>query len=224
VASLRVHGERVFYRGALGVRLSEAAPFERGPLTYERSYGGKSKDGSLVDWRNPVGRGVHRSAAELDGAPAPCIEDPAAPIEGTRESVPVGFGALPTWWLPRRALSGTMDAAWQAERMPLPPLDFDPRFHQVAHPSLQVERPLQAGDILAVHGLSPEGLFQVTVPALPLVAHLRRTRAPAATVPLLLDMALLEPEEERVEFTFRRVVPLGRGDTLLREVRIDVDV
>jgi hypothetical protein len=221
--SLRVHGERVFYKGALGLKVSPGAPFERAAITYERAYGGTSQDGSIIDWRNPVGRGVHRSASELDGAPAPCIEDPANPIDGARKATPVGFGAIPTWWLPRRELMGTADAAWQAERMPVPPLDFDRRFYQVAHPSLQLERPLQAGDVMATHGLCREGLFHVTVPVLALSAHLRRADAPPVSLPLVLDTALLEPESSRVELTFRLIVPLGRGATLLREVRLDVD-
>jgi hypothetical protein len=221
--SLRVHGERLFYKSGVGVKVGPGAPFERAPITYERAYGGMSADRSIVDWRNPAGRGVHRSVTEIDGAPAPSIEDPAAPIEGAKESVPVGFGAIASWWLPRRALAGTMDAAWQAERMPLPPLDFDPRFHHVAHPSLQIERPLRAGDVLATHGLSPEGLFQVSIPALAPVVHLRRKGAPKVTLPLVLDTALLEPELDRVELTYRRIVPLGRGATLLEEARLDAD-
>lgn len=221
--SLRVHGERVFYKGALGLEIGPSAPFEEAAITYERAYGGKSRDGSIIDWRNPVGRGVHRSASELDGAPAPCIEDPAHPLEGARASVPVGLGAVATWWRPRRDLFGTADAAWQATRMPLPPLDFDPRFHQVAPPSLQMDRPLQPGDVLAAHGLCREGLFQVTIPDLHLMAHVRRTDAPVLSLPLVLDTALLEPALARIELTFRLVVPLGRGVTLLREVRLDVD-
>ena len=221
--SLRVHGERVFYKGALRLKMSPGAPFERAAISYERAYGGKSKDGSLIDWRNPVGHGVHKAPAELDGAPAPSIEDLAHPIDGTTKATPAGFGAIAMWWLPRRELAGTMGAAWQTERMPLPPLDFDRRFYQVAHPSLQIDRPLQEGDVIATHGLCPDGLFGVKVPGLSLIAHLRRTRAPPVSLPLLLDMALLEPDAGRTELTFRRVLPLGRGDTLLREVRLDVD-
>jgi hypothetical protein len=221
--SLRVHGERVFYQGALGLKIGPAAAFEQAAITYERAHGGTSKDGSIIDWRNPAGRGAHARASELDGAPAPSIEDPAHPIEGARAAIPVSFGAIATWWLPRRDLMGTADAAWQAERMPLPPLDFDPRFYQVAHPSLQMDRHLQPGDVLAAHGLCEEGLFQITVPDLRLIAHLRRADAPPVSLPLVLDTALLEPGSARIELTFRRVVPLGRGATLLKEVRLDVD-
>ncbi len=220
--SLRVHGERVFYKGVLGLEIGPSAAFERAAITYERAYGGTSRDGSIIDWRNPVGRGVHQSASELDGAPAPCVEDPAHPLDGARAAIPVSFGAIAMWWLPRRGFAGTADAAWHAARMPLPPLDFDPRFYHVAHPSLQMERPLQAGDRIAAHGLCQEGLFQITVPELRLIAHLRRTSAPAVSVQLILDTALVEPEQSRVELTFRRMVPLGRGATLLREVRLDV--
>lgn len=221
--SLRVHGERVFYQGALGLKIGPAAAFERAAITYERAHGGTSRDGSIIDWRNPVGRGVHAKPSELDGAPAPSVEDPAHPLEGARAAIPVGFGAIATWWLPRRDFMGTADAAWQAERMPLLPLDFDPRFNQVAHPSLQMDRHLQPGDIIAAHGLCEEGLFQITVPDLRLIAHLRRTDAPPASLPLVLDTALLEPESARIALTFRLLLPLGRGATLLREVRLDVD-
>ena len=221
--TLRVHGERVYYRSGLGLKIGPGAAFERAAVTYERAYGGMSRDRSVIDWRNPAGRGVHRSAAELDGAPAPSVEDPANPIDGTRESIPVGLGAIAAWWRPRRDHAGTMDAAWQADRMPLSPLDFDRRFHQVAHPALQVERPLQPGDVIATHGLCREGLFQITVPGLRPVAHLRRSNAPKVSLPFALDMALIEPELGRVELTYRRVVPLGRGDTQLTEVRLDVD-
>jgi hypothetical protein len=221
--SLRVYGERVYYKSALGIRVAPGHSFERAAITYERAYGGRSKDGSVVDWRNPVGRGVHDSVSELDLAPAPCIEDPLHPVDDAREHVPVGFGAIAMWWLPRRDFTGTMDARWQVERMPLPAFDFDRRFYQVAHPSLQLERPLHGGDMLATHGMSLDDLFDVTIPSIPIVAHLHRNRAPKVSLPMILDTALLEPEWARVEFTFRRVVPLGRGDTLLREVRIDVD-
>jgi len=222
-SALRVYGERVFYRGALGLRVSPGVPFERSAITYERAYGGMSRDRSAIDWRNPVGRGAHKTAAELDGTPAPCIENLVHPIEGADESIPVGFGAIPMWWLPRRDLAGTMDAAWQATRMPLPPLDFDRRFYQVASPSLQMDRALREGDEIATHGLCVDGLFTVTVPGLPLIAHVRRASGPPVSLPLALDTALLEPGEARVELTFRRVVALGRGNTLLREVRLDVD-
>jgi hypothetical protein len=86
-----------------------------------------------------------------------------------------------------------------------------------------MDRPLAEGDVIAAQGLTPEGSFQVTVPALRLLAHLRRTKVRTEPLPLALDTALLEPAADRVELTFRRVVPLGRGDTLLREVRLDVD-
>lgn len=220
---LRVHGPRTFRSGVRGVSVTPALPFERASLTFEHAWGGVSRDRRVVDWRNPVGRGVHASPGELDGAPAPTVEDPAHPIEGATPSDPVGFGAVAAWWSPRRELAGTMDATWQETRMPLPPVDFDPRFHHVAHPRLQVRRPLRPGDAIATMGIGIEGAFQVTVPPLAPVAHLRRTDAPRATVPLVLDLALLEPERGRVELTYRGVVPLGRGATLLREARLDAD-
>jgi hypothetical protein len=116
-----------------------------------------------------------------------------------------------------------MDAAWQAGRMPLPPLDFDLRFNQVASPQLQLDRPLQEGDTIATHGLSEDRLFEISIPSLRVIARCRFSGSSSRTLPLVLDTALLEPERAQVELTLRRVVPLGRGATLLREVRLDVD-
>ncbi|MFO0551172.1 MAG: DUF2169 domain-containing protein [Polyangiaceae bacterium] len=221
--AIRVHGERCFYKGPLGIKLGPATPFERIPVSYERAYGGASQDGAIVDWRNPAGRGVFKSESELDGAPAPCIEDPARPIEGAEAVTPVSLGAIAMWWSPRKDLGGTMDDAWRATRMPLPPRDFDRRFYQVASPQLQMDRPLQEGDVLAVSAMSEGGLCDVTVPALPLVAHLRRNDGSNVAVRFAIDTAVLEPTEGRVAFTLRQIAPLGRGRTLLREVRLDVD-
>jgi hypothetical protein len=222
VVALRVHGERFFHKGTFGMSIGPAVAFERVSTAYERAYGGSSRDRSIVEWRNPVGRGVHGSPGELDGALAPCIEDPAHPIDGARKAAPVGFGAIPMWWQPRRDFVGTADEAWRSRRMPLLPRDFDRRFHQVAHPSLQMDRMLRAGDLIGTEGIGVDGTFFAAVPELPIVAHVRRSTGLAETVPLAIDTALVEPEHARVELTLRRVLLLGRGKTLLREVRVDV--
>lgn len=221
--SLRVHGERSFYRSAFGLKISPAAAFERAAVTYERAYGGRSMNGEVIDARNPVGRGVYHALQELDGTLAPCIEDPAKPIESAEKHDPVGVGAIASSWAPRRDRLGTADEAWRANRMPLLPLDFDPRFYQVANPSLQLEGPLVEGDLLATTGMSEEHVFDVKVPALRVIAHVKRTDGAKVALPLVIDTALLEPAVCRVELTMRKVVPLGRGKSLLREVRLDVE-
>jgi hypothetical protein len=96
---LRVHGDRQFYQGLLHVAISQAAPFERKPIVYERAYGGVSEDGWIVESRNRAGVGVAKKARDLLGKPAPQIEHPARPhTHASDHHPPVGFGAIRSHW------------------------------------------------------------------------------------------------------------------------------
>jgi hypothetical protein len=222
--SLRVHGERVYYRSVGGIVVGPAAPFERKPIVYESAYGGASADWSVVERRNPVGRGVAKSVAELVDQPAPTIERADAPI--TNASVrpaPAGFGAIAGHWLPRAAHVGTYDDAWKATRMPLLPLDFDVRYFNVAHPDLQFEPRLAPGDRIAILGMTLDRAFTVELPRLPVVVHGKTDDSRTLTARPPFDTVLVEPEVGRVEITTRWTFPRGRGRTMLREIRVDLD-
>lgn len=223
VVPLRVHGERLFYKRGLGVAIGPAAPFERKPLVYERAYGGVSKSLSLVELRNPAGVGVADDDDELDGTRAPQIEHPARPhTKGSDKHPPVGAGAIPPHWEPRRSHAGTFDEIWRETRMPLLPPDFDPRHGNVAHPSLIFERHLAAGDALSVLGMRVEGLLRFEVPRFAVVfrgifdGDTEETRPP-------IDTVLVEPERARFELVARATFPTGRGKKVLREIRIDTE-
>lgn len=219
---LRVHGARFYYRGAAGLVVGPAASFERCPLVYEHAYGGTSADSAIVERRNPVGLGVAANPGELDGKPAPRIEHPAAPITSADDHPePVGFGAIGPHWLPRCGFAGTFDDAWRSTRMPLMPVDFDIRYNNVAHPSLQFDAPLAAGERIAVLGMHDEGLWQIELPPVPaeIVARLHDGRRVA--VRPTVDTVLLEPGREQVQLVLRHTFAVGRGKSLLREIRID---
>jgi hypothetical protein len=221
---LRVHGERVYYRSLSGIVIGPAAPFEQKPIVYEAAYGGTSDDYGLVERRNPVGRGVVKDAAHLVDLPAPTIEHPAHPILGAGETPePAGFGAIASHWLPRSGYAGTFDEVWRATRMPLLPHDFDARYWNVAHPSLQFDEHLRAGDPIAILGMTPDGPLTFELPALSVVLHGKTSdgRTLAARPPI--DTVLVETNPGRVELVVRHVFPKGRGKTLLREIRVDVD-
>ena len=86
-----------------------------------------SREPSVFEPRNPVGCGVRKRVADLKGQPAPSFEDPRAPIaQAGVKATPVGLGPVAPHWLPRREWAGTYDEAWQKERFPLLPEDFDP--------------------------------------------------------------------------------------------------
>ncbi|XXT15152.1 DUF2169 domain-containing protein [Sorangium sp. So ce429] len=222
-APLVVHGERFFYRGARGVSIGPAARFEAMPVVYERAYGGATDDLRLVEERNPSGVGIAHRAEDLVDKPAPQIEHPAYPYARAGDAPPpMGYGATRPHWAPRRAYAGTFHEVWQATRMPLMPLDYDARFENVAHPSLQLAAPPEPGAVIAVLGMSERGLFQCELPHPKLVVHGMRSHERTTCRPAV-DTLLIEPARARIELVYRAVFAMGRGKTSLREIRVDRD-
>jgi hypothetical protein len=223
-APLRVHGERLYYRGLGGVVVGPAAAFERKPIVYERAYGGTAPDASMMERRNPVGRGVARDPGALVDTPAPQIEHPAHPITSAGDAPePVGFGAIAPHWLPRAAWTGTFDEVWKATRMPILPVDFDLRFYNVAHPSLQLAERLCEGDRIAVLGMSEDEVFAIDLPAVPVLLRARFDDGRRVEASPGVDTAVIEPGEGRVILVLRWAFPMGRGKTMLREIQVDGD-
>ncbi|MFO0590356.1 MAG: DUF2169 domain-containing protein [Polyangiaceae bacterium] len=219
--TLRVHGERVFYKSLMGLAMSPSAPFERKQIVYERAYGGASEDWSVVEHRNPSGVGVAKRKEDLVDRPAPQIESATTPYVVGDSPEPVGLGAIMTHWSPRKELVGTYDEAWVQARMPLPPRDFDPRFWNVAHPSLVFESPLVAGDTISISGMTLER-FVFALPAFPLRLRGRFDgRGPLETAPAI-DLVLVEPSRRRFEIVGRQSFVMGRRQQVLREVIAEI--
>src|SRR5205823_688661 len=108
-----------------------------------------------VDLRNPIGRGVHRRAAALEGHPLPNFEDPRAPITDARKlPAPVGWGAIAPHWQPRSSLAGTYDARWREERFPLLPVDYNPAFLNAAPLDQQLDH-YRPGVEVRLSGFTP---------------------------------------------------------------------
>ena len=76
-----------------------------------------------IDFLNPVGTGIAERDSDLIGKPAPSIESSGQTMRGTA----AGFGAIPSYWSPRKELAGTYDEKWAVVRRPLLPLDYDPK-------------------------------------------------------------------------------------------------
>ncbi len=222
--ALRVHGERLYERGVTGVTVGQALSFERMSVCYERCYGGASKDMTCVELRNPVGRGVASNPADLIGTPAPQIEEHAHPIRSANHAVaPVCLGPIPASWMPRAGRFGTCDATWQRERMPLPPLDYDARAENAAHPKLQLSTRLQPGEVVGVRGMSRAQNWTVELPrfSVRIVARYADGRR-SEEVPAI-DTLLLEPNDDVLELTMRAALPIRRGRLVLREVAVRND-
>lgn len=221
-AQLRAHGPRVYFASLGRIAVGPAAKVERVPIVYEKAYGGATADLQRLERRNPVGVGVAHRPSDLDGKPAPQLEHPERPITaGGEVAEPAGYGAIASHWSPRAEHAGTADEAWRTSRMPLLPLDFDPRFHNVAHPALRLDTPLAPGDTIAILGMTVEPLFQVDVPAFPVRVRAVRATGPIEEVRPAIDTLLIEPERGRFEIAARATFPVGRGRSLLREIRVD---
>ncbi|MEJ7732191.1 MAG: DUF2169 domain-containing protein [Polyangiaceae bacterium] len=159
--------------------------------------------------------------ASLVDTPAPQIEHPLRPhTSATDTHAPVGFGAIPPHWSPRRDYAGTFDEVWQQERMPLPPRDYDPRAASVAHPTLCFQPHLVPGDPLGIAGMSLEALA-FTLPALPVSVIARSDVGGRRVVRPLIDTVLVDTNARRLEVTVRASFPVGRGRDVLRELVVD---
>ncbi|MFO0761622.1 MAG: DUF2169 domain-containing protein [Byssovorax sp.] len=223
IAPLRVHGPRVYFSGAFGMSISAAQPFERVPIVYERAYGGMTDDASMVELANPAGVGVARRPSDLEHRPAPQIEHPARPhTSASDRHPPMGYGALMSHWAPRMKYAGTFDDRWRATRLPILPEDYDIRFGNVAHPSLQLDDPLAPGDPVAVTGMSLAPLA-FALPDFRFAARARFDDGSRAVLTPPIDLLLLQPELGRFELLGRAVFPIGRGRRVLREVVVTRD-
>jgi hypothetical protein len=221
---LHVTGTRVWYRGAAGLALSAPEPFDEVPLRWEYAWGGADYTDPLrplEEARNPVGRGVTKNPSSLLHQPGPQIEDPREPITGAGgRPTPAGLGAIGRSWMPRRQYTGTMDEAWQKERMPLPPADFDERFNQVAPPEQITREPLRGGERVQIHNLSADGSMQFELPRLHFFVGARLLPGGMTEHRTMLDTVLLQPSERWVDLTWRAVVPRPRPASRLDFVQV----
>lgn len=222
--TLRISGDRVWTRDGKAWRASAAQAFDRMPLRWELAFGGCSPaDASHPmenDPRNPVGRGFVASwETDIEGRPLPNIEDPnemvATPYD---RPTPVGFAPLAPAWLGRSQYAGTYDAAWQKERAPHLPFDFDPRFLHAAPSSLVPAQRFVGGEPVSLHGVAASILsFDLPTPDVELAFDF--AGAEIAAEPLL-DTILFEPDLARMQMVWR--APLVVDKRLLKLKRFQV--
>jgi hypothetical protein len=207
--AVRVFGDRAFYSAGHSFGISAPRPFTRMPLLWEHAYGGA--DGADFEARNPVGVGFCTSFDRADGLRLPNLEDPRRLIQHPEERpAPAGFGFVARHWMPRRALVGTCDDAWRAERFPLLPRDFDRRFFQAAAPELIAPRPFTGGEPVRIEGAAEGGPVVFRVPRLALEVDVSIKRSVTTHRPVL-DTMVIEPDERRVTLTYRLTFPCPRN-------------
>ncbi|MGE8349840.1 MAG: DUF2169 family type VI secretion system accessory protein [Pseudomonas protegens] len=236
--ALQVHGPRTVSKALLGWTLGAADKVEKVALDYRLAFGGCFYDCEPCAEQTPIpsvsypsnsaGCGWLPSAAELstleasvrqrieaqiaqlDSLPAPQIEDPSHPYKAPSQRLqPAGLTALARWWQPRVGLQGTLDAQWLAERYPLLPEDFDPRFYQSA-PADQVAEPYLTGDeSVRLKGCLSEGDCVMQLPGVaPLVVCEGADGESYVSVPVL-DTVRLDLDQRQAVLLWRLPVTAG---------------
>ncbi len=164
--AIRVRGNRVWYAGAFGTAASSAQPITEIPIIYEHAYGGYDQTdpdpkNQRMDSRNPVGCGVVADPDSRLGQSVPNFEYPNGNLE---KDGPAGFGALASHWSPRRELTGTYDEAWEQDRLPLLPVDWDPHSLLCSPVDQRPEAYLIGGEPVDLINLTPGGKLSFVLP------------------------------------------------------------
>lgn len=217
-----IFGDRVWTRGVAGLRPGVPEPFEAIPLTYERAFGGAALTGKPSGCaENPVGVGMLDCRS---GTPLPNLEHPHHRLDAPGDLPPPrAFGPIPPHWQPRRGLYGTFDATWQRTRLPLPPLDADPRAAQVAPPDQVYPAALEGGEVVEIRGVRPNGgwlIFSVPRMRVRVAVH---DGHDVRELPTALDTLHVDAEALRLDLTWRAHLSVHESIDNLEWVRIAAD-
>jgi hypothetical protein len=195
------------------------------PLVWERAFGGSdvTREGFLAHPRNPVGLGYRTEGSQrpLDGLALPNLEDPDAPVRSWKEHPPPAcLASIAPHWEPRRSFAGTYDDAWQQQRAPFLPADFDSRFLQLAPPGLVARGHLRGGEPVEVRGATPSGVLRFTLPE----ARIQVTYVVDRTSQVhqaVLDTVLIEPDRGRLILVWRAALPCDKRVLRVSVVRAE---
>jgi hypothetical protein len=196
---IRTVGERRWQRGVLGLAPTATAPITALPIIYERAYGGYDRtdpdpNKQRMDPRNPVGCGVVARSGHREGQALPNFEYPTGSLE---KSGPAGFGAIDSFWSPRRELQGTYDKAWEQQRRPLLPADWDPRALLCAPQDQRPDRQLRGGEPVELVNLTLAGVLRFALPKV-FLAFSTRIDGRMEDHHGRLGTVIIEPEYPRV--------------------------
>jgi hypothetical protein len=168
-------------------------------LTWRAALGGadpfaKSEPARELHPGNPIGRGWTAKWRQLPiGAELmlPLIEDPTDPVvPGRPLPPPYGFGPIQPSWQPRLRAAGTYDAAWAAERAPLPPLDFTEAFYQAAPQDQIYGGELRGGEPVEIVGLHADGPYGFRLPQIIFESRTRIDTEEFHARPRLISVAI----------------------------------
>jgi hypothetical protein len=227
---VRVYGDRWFSKGITGLSITAPEPFESIPLVYERAFGGthvidEDKGKIKAENRNPVGAGFKGKlgSGDLDGQPAPNLEDPYHPFKGpTNSCIPACYGFIAPNWMPRVQYAGTYDEAWQKNRMPYLPDDFDKRFFNAACPKLTFDKYLEGGEPVELLNVHPAGPLEFNLPTCRFSVEVQIKGKPHK-LSMKCETVLFEPDENRFCMIYRDSVACDKKALNVEQVTFSVD-
>lgn len=208
VAGICVHPPRYWKRGLLGYSETPLVAFvERVPLCY-----------ALADCEG----GFALEAPEDQSVWLPWIEAIKQPSQRRKYGkAAAGLSYWPESAPHRLRHMGTYDDAWQDERAPALPKDFNPRFYNVAHPALQLDEAPAPGTDIRLANLGEAPVIDSRMPALRLAAQGTTAGGQSlAAIDLRPDTLLIEPEHNRLSMIWRAMLPNPSGRDALRTVRL----
>lgn len=220
----QVTGERRLAGGMLGAWIPSAPEaFERVPLQWEYAVGGTdhSPEDPLkhsMDERNPLGRGFRTKNTKLEKG-ASLLPQMLTP---GKANDPVGFGFTGGHWIHRRKYAGTYDKAWQEERCPLLPLDFDERFHNSAAPGLVAPKYLRGGERVEVLGCTASGKLAFALPTVSLRAE-AAIGGPLEPMKMVLNTVTVDTDAMKLFLTWRGAVHIHKRLPRLEFVTLDAE-
>lgn len=223
-----VRGDRVWQRSAGTITASKPLPFERIPLRFERAFGGWDRtdpdpSNHIPFPLNPVGVGFHGPEESFrEGLRLPNLEDPDHPLTQWGQKVPTAcFGFVSGDWEPRRQHAGTYDAAWQKERMPLLPKDFDRRFFNAGSPGLVASGYLRGNETVTITGVSRHPI-QFALPGLR-PPHLRceLVHAPDQMIQTHLDTVIIDTDNSLLTMLYRGHTPLRESPHEVKTIQVN---
>ena len=225
-AAALVQGDRFWEDTGVGYRASLPNAFTEMPLVWERAFGGfdKTPDGVLTMPENPVGTGFRAKNGTLPiaGLPLPNVEDPRNLVgTHTDRPTPAGFAPVGAHWEPRRRYAGTYDEAWQTDRSPYLPTDFDPRFLQVAPEPLVAPTYLAGGEPIELYGVSADGPIRSRVPLVDLSTQFVLDGTVHAA-PANIDTLVLEPRDRRFSVVWRSEFACDKRALRVKEARVSL--
>jgi len=216
---VKVIGDRYLFRRNGEVSITAPQAFEKIPLIYERAFGGwdlrdPTPDKYRFEPRNPVGTGYLDPMVGGDAqVKLPNLEDPDRPYRGYGDAPPpAGFGFVSPNWQPRASLAGTYDEAWDKERKPLLPKDFDRRFFNAASPGLIAPGYLKGDEPVVVINASSEGRVAFNLPGIPAPQCKVQLRgSQSVTLQTQLDTVIINMDERLLFLIWRAYTPVRNG-------------